>query len=370
VEQEHIAGAVETRTRGCVCARCGQNDAACPHQTRKEDQDRYYQGRCSFSCRSGSPKCTHHCERSEAIQERIARESGLLRRPLECQDATIKLRHDRIFDRVSAAMGRFVFRILVVAFLFWAEQAQGPQIASAQEHPGNAGAQTEQHKSFWQRTTDDPIALYTLVLSVFTGLLVVVTGGLTWVGARQVSLTKDIANRQTRDTQILQRAYLSVEPGGVAPYASPTTTHDPDWRVVAHIRIHNAGHLPARNVNYHFNTEFSTDPHWSEERLTHIDWSEDYFGQSGETENAVGPVGNNVVPPASAMNQGGPTRLLHEKGWVYVWGKVTYHDGFVGGRVTRFCHRYNLKRFESNKRGARRIRPKYGRHYERGNDAT
>src|SRR5262249_3947473 len=48
VEQEHIAGAVETRTRGCVCARCGQNDAARPHQTRKEDQDRYYQGRCSL----------------------------------------------------------------------------------------------------------------------------------------------------------------------------------------------------------------------------------------------------------------------------------------------------------------------------------
>src|SRR5262249_19463283 len=48
VEQEHIASAVETRTRGCVCAPCGQNDAARPHQTRKEDQDRYYQGRCSL----------------------------------------------------------------------------------------------------------------------------------------------------------------------------------------------------------------------------------------------------------------------------------------------------------------------------------
>src|SRR5262249_37679344 len=33
------------------------------------------------SCWSGSPKYTRHCERSEAIQERIARESGLLRRP-------------------------------------------------------------------------------------------------------------------------------------------------------------------------------------------------------------------------------------------------------------------------------------------------
>src|SRR6266550_3782956 len=34
-----------------------------------------------YSCWSGSPKYTRHCERSEAIQERIARESRLLRRP-------------------------------------------------------------------------------------------------------------------------------------------------------------------------------------------------------------------------------------------------------------------------------------------------
>jgi hypothetical protein len=75
---------------------------------------------------------------------------------------------------------------LVAMFLFAAEQAQGPQIAKAQEHPHNTAAQTEPHKSFWERTTDDPVALYTLVLSVFTGLLVIVTGGLIWIGWRQI----------------------------------------------------------------------------------------------------------------------------------------------------------------------------------------
>jgi hypothetical protein len=208
------------------------------------------------------------------------------------------------------------------------------------------------------------------LIAGFTIVLGLSTIGL-WLSTRDLwDATRRGAQQQEKDTQILQRAYLSVEPGGVAPYASPTATFDPDWRVVAHIRIHNAGHLPARNVSYHFNTQFSSDPHWSEERLAQIDWSEDFFAQSGETENAVEPVGNNVIPPGSTMNQGGPTRLLGEKGWVYVWGIVTYNDGFVDGRITRFCHRYNLKRSRPSKDGSRRIRPKYGRYYERGQDST
>jgi hypothetical protein len=30
----------------------------------------------------------------------------------------------------------------------------------------------------------------------------------------------------------------------------------------------------------------------------------------------------------------------HEE-WIYVWGRIEYHDGFVGGRFIEFCHRYN-----------------------------
>jgi hypothetical protein len=43
--------------------------------------------------------------------------------------------------------------------------------------------------------------------TVFTGLLVLVTGGLVWVGWRQI-----------QDARVLQRAYVSAAPGG-------TTTH-------------------------------------------------------------------------------------------------------------------------------------------------
>lgn len=49
------------------------------------------------------------------------------------------------------------------------------------------------------------------------------------------------------------------------------------------------------------------------------------------------------------MRQGGeiipagpPDGLRKQDGlYIYVWGIVTYHDGFTAGRITKFCHRYN-----------------------------
>jgi hypothetical protein len=228
------------------------------------------------------------------------------------------------------------------------------QIQVIQENP--KGKNTENQKPWygagWWKKFFCEMKAGDAAVAYFTFCLVVVGAFQAW--------------GQSKETRILQRAYLSVEPGGIAPYASPDTLDDPDYRLVGHIRIRNAGHLPARKVTYHFNTAFSTDPNWTEERLSRIDER----GTEGEAEGAVGPVGNNVIPPGSTMNQGGPTRLLGEKGWVYVWGIVTYNDGFVDGRIIRFCHRYNLKRFQPGKDGKRRIKPKYGRHYERGQDAT
>ena len=87
-------------------------------------------------------------------------------------------------------------------------------------------------------TSGDPsqetIASYTVVLAIFNGLLVLVTGGLVWVGWRQARLTEEIANRQTRDTEILQRAYLSVEAGGLHPVLGrPEGQHV----VIGHVHI-------------------------------------------------------------------------------------------------------------------------------------
>jgi hypothetical protein len=84
---------------------------------------------------------------------------------------------------------------------------------------------------FWEWTTHDPVAFYTFVLSVSTIALWFVT----WRGVRN----------QTRETQILQRAYLSVEPAGIQPHV------DRGDRVVCSVTFRNVGHLPARNVRWY-----------------------------------------------------------------------------------------------------------------------
>ena len=51
-----------------------------------------------------------------------------------------------------------------------------------------------------------------------------------------------------------------------------------------------------------------------------------------------------------------------DKAWLYVWGKVTYHDGFNRGRFIAFCHRYNL--YGATEYG---IPARNGRYHEHGN---
>jgi hypothetical protein len=95
---------------------------------------------------------------------------------------------------------------------------------------GQKAMTMEPFVALWQGTTHDPVAFFTAILSVSTiGLWIV-----TWRGIRN----------QARETEILERAYLNVEPGG-------TEIHqDRNDRVVAKIIIRNVGHLPARNVRF------------------------------------------------------------------------------------------------------------------------
>jgi hypothetical protein len=85
------------------------------------------------------------------------------------------------------------------------------------------GHNTEQCKTLWERTTTDPVALFTLVLSIATVGL--------WVA------TLDGIRRQSNETKILQRAYLGTELRGL---------RNMNGNVIAHVAFVNRGNLPAR----------------------------------------------------------------------------------------------------------------------------
>jgi hypothetical protein len=56
--------------------------------------------------------------------------------------------------------------------------------------------------------------------------------------------------------------------------------------------------------------------------------------------------------------------------FTYVWGEVTYTDGFGIERFTKFCHRYNHQAIVSHREGGAWVPPEDARYHDYGNEAT
>jgi hypothetical protein len=183
--------------------------------------------------------------------------------------------------------------------------------------------------TFWSWTTHDAVAAYTAVLAISTI-------GLWFVTARGI-------RNQRRDTEIIQRAYLSVEPGGIKePY-------DRADRVNGYVICRNRGHLPARKLSWHVRTD------------TVQQGAENFpVGEMSEPRGVVSP-GTEMIRQAGTFF----TEKLENS--LFVWGMVTYDDGFGNRRYTKFCHRYYTKPFYGA--GTFALPPDAGQIYEDGNDA-
>ena len=185
-------------------------------------------------------------------------------------------------------------------------------------------------------------------VAIFTGLLVYVTFRLVMSTNKLWEETRDTADRQDRNTRILQRAYLHVLPRGIDVTQQGA--------VLGQVAICNSGHLPARKV--------SND--------AKIIWSDDRSLSSFE-ETDIPIRHTNVVPAGGEMRRGtgtlndGRTVLAAGRGFIYVWGKVTYEDGFGEPRWLTFCHRYSCgdPRLKAGGIDARYARHHY--HYNDGN---
>jgi hypothetical protein len=159
--------------------------------------------------------------------------------------------------------------------------------------------------------------------------------------------------RQEETTKILQRAHLWVEIGSIR-----ALTNEPGF--VPRIVIRNAGHMPAKNAAWVFG-----EPHFTVENV----WR--------PTTDPGEPTGEITLAPGAEMTHGAKTLLIQRaqyppKTFLYVWGYVRYHDGFQPGRITQFCHRYNMDRlwWAKESTGLRVLAKQYGRYNRYYNDAT
>jgi hypothetical protein len=198
-------------------------------------------------------------------------------------------------------------------------------VFSSSYHPPQSTEQSQPHSADDHKrskeATEERLADYTWWLALLTGALAVSTVGLwvaTGIGVRV----------QIKDTRILQRAYLSVNPLGVARFTSGQAFFSCD------VGFQNVGNLPAKNVRWFIDRMFADD-RW----LKEFPIKEDGF----EGKNIIAPgiemrKGTTAIESQSfyaARNRGGV-------GWLYVWGEIRYDDGFGSDRFTKFCFRYNM----------------------------
>ena len=176
------------------------------------------------------------------------------------------------------------------------------------------------------RAGDFVIAVFSVFLAVFAGLL--------WGGIHQLQdAIRDGVRSQKRDSEVIQRAYLSTYPLGIDPF-------DASAYAEGHVGIRNVGHLPARKVRWFIDVTSSSDS-----RRIHF---------------PIGPLsGNNVIHSGLEMRQLGRTAISPQEFqnfqanniWVYVWGAIHYDDGFGNERHTNFCHRYDARGFSPSVSG-------------------
>jgi hypothetical protein len=178
--------------------------------------------------------------------------------------------------------------------------------------------------AFWDWTTHDPVSFYTAVLALSTIALWIVT----WRGIRG----------QSKDIRILQRAYVSVEPGGLTAHV------DRSDRLHTTVTFRNVGHLPARDVRW-YGTFATLGPDGG--------WRGNPDGNDFPVKETGGKIvfpvkkptgGKIVLPPGTASTHHIGTVFTDRlQNSLFVWGIVTYDDGFGKQRFTRFCHLYPTK---------------------------
>jgi len=155
----------------------------------------------------------------------------------------------------------------------------------------------------------------------FDSISLGVTAIATTVVACLTVILAGVGRRQVKDTRILQRAYLSANIGGISPFR--TIEEREGHIVLAHVDIANVGHLPARRVSCCIKIVQSEDGELADFPIDEQDF-----------------LGSYVLTPGAITRQGSDSITLAEKGYIYVWGRIRYLDGFDKQRTTDFCHRY------------------------------
>jgi hypothetical protein len=114
--------------------------------------------------------------------------------------------------------GEFALAVLV-ASLFWicvliyatSYRPSDPQKEGCYQAAEKSGRSTEECKSFWEKTTSDPVAMFTLILAISTVGLWVATFSLYRAGERQIAVARTAADAAEKSAEVSERALTDLE---------------------------------------------------------------------------------------------------------------------------------------------------------------
>lgn len=227
----------------------------------------------------------------------------------------------------------FLLAWLTVAPAAWQASSPTPPkqpiASSTTASTQQAASKNKPAESFWQRTTSDPVALYTLVLAIFTGLLVIVSaiqGAFLLRADKTARITANAAAESARvakDTlHLANRAHLQFDNwriGDFQPKQVPVVSFD----------VLNSGHTAAELVGFRA-AYTDTDPP----------------PPTPEHQIPIGPKHGLVRPSEKGMLMSFEAeRPISEEAFqaivsfnraVYVWGELIYKDIFGDEHRTGF----------------------------------
>jgi hypothetical protein len=165
-----------------------------------------------------------------------------------------------------------------------------------------------------------------------------------------------VGRRQTADTRILQRAYLTVEPRGVEWHSSGL--------LVGQVAFKNVGKLPATAFVSVVNKIVVRNAEWVTPILTDAALRRKPPG--------LIPIGGEVLQGSGGITRQEVTEAqVDGEKYLYVWGRARFKNGFNRTRYINFCHRYPLEKMDPEPEGlGYSISAKFSRHHEYGNNAN
>lgn len=246
----------------------------------------------------------------------------------------------KVFE-YSAIIAASIFAVALIGLvvLYSSQPPHEPQQQSA--HELLTGQQQRGHpESFWRRTMEDPIALYTLVLAIFTGLLALIAVLQIRLMNQAEYTSTQAANAAQKSAEIAERALIAGQRAFVA-FSSVTTAAVVDHKTSQVIQWSltpiwkNAGTTPTRNMTNHISLmAFAGE--------LPKDWD---FPDISSTSLSIEPVPLGISPQniingeAVSVSCELMDEVILRKKVLYMWGWAAYSDVFPNTErhITRFA---------------------------------